>query len=401
MKEDKLIPGSLIGAMLLVAGSCVGAGMLALPVLTGLCGFTLAVILLFLAWGFMTYTALLLLEINGWFYKQVNIISMAAKGFGTFGKVLSWSLYLFLFYSLLVAYIAGGSSVVSMYLGFLSTKTLMLLFTGILAIVVFFGTKSVDFVNRILMVGLIVTYFAMILLGFFKIEPNLLKGIRFEYVLLPLPVLITSFGFHNMIPSLTAYLKGDLRRMRLAIIGGSAIALFIYLIWQFFVIGVVPFEGKQGLLMNFQRGKEVGSILQVHLKNSAIVYFSQGFALFAIITSFIAQALSLMHFIGDGLKIEKVNRNILLLLLTFIPPLLFAMIYPSVFYQALGFAGGICATILFGVMPALLAWIGRYNKKFTSQYHVFGSKIGLIIILAFSLIIILNELFKLLGFALF
>ncbi|NGX44712.1 MAG: hypothetical protein K1060chlam3_00887, partial [Candidatus Anoxychlamydiales bacterium] len=39
MKKLKFQPGSVLGGMLLIAGSCIGAGMLGLPVLLGLTGF--------------------------------------------------------------------------------------------------------------------------------------------------------------------------------------------------------------------------------------------------------------------------------------------------------------------------------------------------------------------------
>src|SRR5271155_5572244 len=106
MSGDKLRPGSVIGGILLVAGSCIGAGMLALPILTGLAGFFPSLIMFLSAWVFMTLTGLLLVEVNGWFDRRVNLITMAGHTFGKFGKTLSWVLYLFLFYALLVAYVS-------------------------------------------------------------------------------------------------------------------------------------------------------------------------------------------------------------------------------------------------------------------------------------------------------
>ena len=61
--------GSILGGMLLITGSCIGAGMLGLPILTGLAGFYPTLVMFFLAWAFMTTTALLLVEVNGWHKK--------------------------------------------------------------------------------------------------------------------------------------------------------------------------------------------------------------------------------------------------------------------------------------------------------------------------------------------
>ena len=91
--------GSVLGGMLLVAGSCVGAGMLALPILTGLAGFYPSLIVMVVAWSFMTFTGLLLIEVNGWFKQQVNLISMTQESLGRSGRILAWLSYLFLFFS--------------------------------------------------------------------------------------------------------------------------------------------------------------------------------------------------------------------------------------------------------------------------------------------------------------
>src|SRR5690348_12945981 len=108
--------GSVIGGMLLIAGSCIGAGMLGLPIITGISGFFPALFMLFCGWLFMTATALLLVEVNGWFSsRQVNLLTMAGSALGKWGKGICWGTYLFLFYALLVAYISGIGSLVGSF----------------------------------------------------------------------------------------------------------------------------------------------------------------------------------------------------------------------------------------------------------------------------------------------
>ncbi len=391
-------PGSIIGGILLIAGSCIGAGMLGLPILTGLCGFYPSLIILTLAWLFMTFTALLLIEINGWFLGQVNIISMAEQSIGITGKIISWVLYLFLFYSLLVAYIASSGKIFSNFLNsvFLlnvSDGFASLFFIILFGVIVYFGTKPVDFFNRALMIGLIVAYVAMITIGLNKVSVHFYSYVNWKYFLIPLPVLITSFGFHNMIPSLTAYMKGNLKRTKYAILGGSLLSLFVYLFWIIFVLGVVPIDGQDGLYNSYVNGIEATIPLRKALQSTWIGAFSQSFAFFAIITSFLAQSLGLMHFIADGFKVEPNNKNNWwLILLTLIPPAIFAFSYPTIFFNALSFAGGFCAVILFGILPVIMAWIGRYKQRNASEYHLCGGKFTLALLVIFSLIVIYSEL---------
>ncbi len=389
--------GSLTGGMLLIAGSCIGAGMLALPILTGLAGFFPSFIMLFLAWAFMTFTALLLVEVNGWFKNQVNLVSMAEESLGPKGKITAWLSYLFLFYSLLVAYMAASGTVFSAILESLVHITLpplysSLFFTLLFGYIIYLGTRPVDLFNRVLMIGLIISYLGMIGLGVTRIKPELLMHAAPKYAFLSLPVLVVSFGFQNMIPSLTAYMKGDLQRVRIAIIGGALLSFCIYLVWSLLILGVVP---ASQIHESYLKGEEATTPLRVYLGSSAVCNFAQSFAFFAIVTSFLAQGLTLTHFLADGFKLQPRPKNLWwLCMLALAPPFILATYNPQIFFRALSFAGGICAMVLFGILPICMAWVGRYIRRHASNYHVRGGKIVLILGLLFSLFVIGCEISK-------
>lgn len=392
-------PGSIIGGSLLIAGSCIGAGMLALPILTGLSGFFPSLVMFFCAWLFMTTTALLMVEINGWFSEQVNIVSMAGHSLGRFGRMVSWTLYLFLFYALLVAYISGSGSLFSTF--FKSKIPIWggsLFFVVLFGYVVYLGTRAVDHWNRVLMIGKIGAYIGMVALGVKYIAPKMLLRINAEDAVFALPVLIISFGFHNMIPSMTAYMKGDLKRVRMTIFIGSIFALVIYLIWEALVIGVVPLNGPSGITESLKADREASQALAGTLGSSWVSGFAQVLAFFAILTSFLAQALSLVHFLTDGFKVPYQKReNIGLCALALAPPLALSLIYPQLFFKALNFAGGICAVILFGILPASVVWLGRYHRKAVSPYQVPGGRPLLIAVFAFSLFILVFQVLTMCG----
>ena len=52
------------GAALIITGTCVGAGMLVLPLVTAACGFIIASILLVVIYLLMLSTAFLIMEVN-------------------------------------------------------------------------------------------------------------------------------------------------------------------------------------------------------------------------------------------------------------------------------------------------------------------------------------------------
>ena len=162
--------GSVFGGTLLIAGSCIGAGMLGLPILNGLAGFFPSSIMFIIAWLFMTTTALLMVEVIGWFDKPVNMISMVTYTLGPFGKFFCWILYLFLFYALLVAYMSASGNHVVLFLSKYLNLSLphwigILFFVSLFGWIIYLGTKKVDHVNRFLMIGKIVCFLILIVFG--------------------------------------------------------------------------------------------------------------------------------------------------------------------------------------------------------------------------------------------
>jgi tyrosine-specific transport protein len=395
--------GSVLGGMLLIAGSCIGAGMLALPIVTGLSGFFPSLAMLFCGWLFMTATALLLVEANGWFSHQVNLLTMTDHALGKWGKGICWVTYLFLFYALLVAYVSGIGSLCGSFFH-VSLNTALPSWVGSFAFValfgwvVYLGTRKVDLFNRGLMIGKIGFFILLVLVGAFYIKPWLLLRTDPVYTTSALPLLVIAFGFHNMIPSLTAYLKGDLKRVRITILGGSLMAFVIYLIWEILVLGIVPLGGAHGLVESLKNDREASQSIASIIGSPSVRVFSQGLASFAILTSFLAQALSLVHFLADGLKIKyKKQENLGLCILALLPPLILSIIYPQLFFKALNFAGGICAVILFGILPASMVWIGRYRRALSGSYRVPGGKPALILIFTFAAFILFIQISTMLG----
>jgi tyrosine-specific transport protein len=395
--------GSVIGGMLLIAGSCIGAGMLGLPIVTGISGFFPSLSMFLCGWLFMTATALLLVEVNGRFSRQINLLTMVNQTLGKWGKGVCWVTYLFLFYSLLVAYISGIGSLVSSFFQTSFHFSLpiwagSLVFVLLFGWMVYLGTRQVDLFNRGLMFGKIGFFILLVLIGLQYIRPGLLLRTDPIYAPSALPLLVIAFGFHNMIPSLTAYLKGDLKRVRLTIIGGSVMALVIYLIWEILVLGIVPLQGAHGLIASFKNDQEASQAIAASIHSPWTRVFSQGLAFFALLTSFLAQALSLVHFLADGLKISyKKQEHIGLCALALLPPLILSLIYPQLFFKALNFAGGICAVILFGILPVAMVWINRYRSAPSMAYQLPGGKPALILIFCFALFILFLQLSTMLG----
>ena len=404
MEEKK---GSLLGGVLLIAGSCIGAGMLGLPIVAGLGGFTPSLFMFFLAWAFMTTTALLLVEANGWFSRQVNLLSMTEHALGKWGKGLCWITYLFLFYAVLIAYISGTGSLVSTsfqnaFGAHLPVWVGSAFFVLLFGWVVYLGTRKVDLCNRFLMIFKIGFFLLLVFLGVRYVQPKLLSVSDLAYAPMALPILLISFGFHNMIPSLTAYMKGDLKRVRKTIVGGSLLAFAIYVVWEILVLGTVPLYGENGVIASYARGQEASQAISAVIRSPWVRIFAQGLAFFAILTSFLAQSLSLVHFLADGMKISyKKRENLLLCAFALLPPLIISLLYPQLFFKALNFAGGVCTVILFGLLPVAMVWVGRYRLSSATGYQLPGGKPALVCVALFALFILIQQVATMCGIHLF
>ncbi len=375
--------GSLSGGILLVSGCCIGAGMLGLPILSALAGFKPSVLLFCLSWLFMACTGLLLLEVNLWFKDDVSIITMADRTLGVIGKCVGWAGFLFLFYALMVAYISGTGHLLSdltqELTGFALTPWIGSLFLCLLlGSMVYLGTQAVDWFNRIFMVGLMISYVLLIALGGPHVKTDYLQHSDWSAAYLVLPAMIISFGYHNLIPSLTTYMQGDIKRLRLTILIGSAIPLLFYLIWEWLILGLVPVEGFREA---FGQGDMTTRVLKNAVGSAYVADIAHYFAFFAIVTSFLGVALSFVDFLADGLHIKKdTSGKIFLCLLVIALPFGCALLYPKIFLTALRYAGSFGAVTLFGLLPAAMVWAGRYHRSIQAPRLLPGGKGALIVI---------------------
>ena len=74
-----MIRNRFLGSILLITGTCVGAGMLGLPISTSPLGLGLSLLVIIAVWALMCFTGLLVLEVTLWFKEDVSYISMADK----------------------------------------------------------------------------------------------------------------------------------------------------------------------------------------------------------------------------------------------------------------------------------------------------------------------------------
>lgn len=389
-EENRLLSG-----ILLVAGTSIGAGMLALPVATGLAGFLPAMAVNTICWLFMLCTGLLFLEATLHMKDKANVLTMAERFLGPIGKLVAGAAFLFLYYCLEVSYISGGtpllSSIIEKTLGIaLGNAASYAVFVLLFGTIVYLGTRVIDRVNWVLMTGLVFSYFWLIGIGSTEVQTELLSRADWKLSLAAAPVFFSAYGFHNVIPSVSTYLKRDAKQLRIAIIAGTSIPFVVYSLWQWMIIGTLSETEMQAAV---QQGLPITQTLQNIVGHPLISMLGSFFGFFALITSFLGVSLSIIDFLADGLrkKAEGINR-LCLCAAVFIPPMIFAQQNPGIFIKAIGFAGGFGEAVLNGLFPICMIWVARYHMGLKGDHEIPGGKPVLAFLTGFTVLIIALEL---------
>lgn len=382
--------GNTLSATLLITGCCIGAGMIGLPVMTAMAGFMPSTLAMLLCYFFATGTGLLILEATLWFDQRVNLISMAGFALGKAGKIFTWCLFLFLFYCLFVAYIDGGGQLFSNMLAALLQRPVareigIVCCVAFVGLIVYGGTMAVSHFSRLFLFGLAFSFCVLLSLGIPHVKTEKLLYTNWEAIYSTIPILLVCFGYQNLIPTLTYYVKRNVAAIRTAIFFGNLIPFLIYFMWNFVILGILPDGNSIAFAQIISQSDMVTGLLEKASDSNAVLIFAKAFSFFAILTPFMANTLTFVDFLKDGLNLSQESKYELAIYgLVLVPPTLLTMLFPHLFLKALSTAGGFADVLLFGVLPVLIIGIGRYVKNVKGPYTAPGGKLFLIMILLLS-----------------
>ncbi len=365
-----------IGSVFVVIGTEVGAGVLALPILIAKTGFLIGSIIMLFAWLLMTITAIILCELVISCPDGTSFAGMGKQLLNSFWQFVIWFSFLVLLYTIIIAYISAASSTFSVTFN-INPKLASVLFVTILGLFVVLGISYVDWLNRILLFIKLISllFVCIILMPHIKLNYIETRVLNYPAVLMSIPILVTAFTSHLVIPTLRTYLNSNLKVLLRVVIIGSIIPLLLYFIWIVGVIGVIPHNGTYSFtsLFNIKQDPNIGDILLLlkHYLHSSVLYLPISiFSNISVSTSFLGVSLSLFYFIIDGFKLNNINKylkNILVTILTFIMPLVVVYYLPNIFIHALSYVG-LCCLILLVLVPILMVF------KLKQQNHNFKIK---------------------------
>lgn len=386
----------VFGSTLIIAGTAVGAGMLAMPLTSAQMGFGMTFLLLATLWVLLTFTALLYAEVHQYSPNDAGIAGITEQYFGLTGKLIVNFILLFFMYAVLTAYITGsGDLLFNLIPKSLdldpekARKIAALSFAIIFGIIVTIGIALSDITNRLFFGLKVLSFIVLLYFLFGKFSISNLQYPPTNNLLLfsALPIFFMTFGFHICTPTINEYLQGDNQKLRLACIFGSTGIFIIYIIWQLATHGVLQQSELVAILNQDPSLNGLIHAFEVTTGSKTISEIVRVFSVLALTTSYIGVSLGLSNAVKDLLSHFNMRKNNLMIgAITFIPPIIVGFTYPNIFLSAFSFAGVIFAFIGM-ILPVLLVF--RARKLNPEGRRVRGGNISLLIALLFAVGIII------------
>ncbi|MGF1694561.1 tyrosine transporter [Vibrio lamellibrachiae] len=379
----------LLGSSLIISGTALGAGMLAIPMVLAQFGLLYGSLLMLFICAGTTYAALLLLEATIKTGDGLGLNSIARMVLGKSGQIVSNGLLYALLICLLMAYILGGADFVGQMLSSvgitLSPTQSQIAFTVIAGAVVAGGTQLIDRLNR----GFFLVMLGSLALSLILLAPNLSFDNLFQVsnndhveLIKTSAILFTSFGFMVVIPSLVAYNhEATDNQLRNMVILGSVIPLVCYLCWLFAVVGNLQLD-------QLDRFHHVSDLMRAFESHSPwISGILSVFTGLALLTSFFGVAMALFHQNTDTFQ----KNRFVTYLITFIAPLIGALLAAEQFLSILSYAG-IILVFLAVFVPLLLVYKLRKNGTNAERYTAEGGRNMLVITLLFGVFLLSSQM---------
>lgn len=370
----------------LIMGTMLGAGILGLPTSAGLAGFFPSTLIQAFIMLLMLFSGIVLTdEIIKKKQNSFNYPSLYQEHLGKKGKWTAVSANCLILYGIMTAYLSAGTSIIKNIFGefsFWETKLIMVIIYFFLIAISLGGIKIITKYNTVFIILLFFSFCLLVILSLRKFQPHrLIEYNDFLFIPAVIPIIVSAFCFHTIIPSACSSLNFNRKYMIMAMASSLLLTFLMNTIWIGVGIGSLPILGEDSLDYAFRHGLPATIPLASKLQIPLFSYTAIIFALLAIITSFIGVAISLRDFLQDLLENSFSIRNDKInFMLTYLPPLIITLIYPEIFLNAIGIVGGIGIATLFGILPSIIFIKNSRTKTIRT--------IGYIILIIFILFVI-------------
>ncbi|MNF62163.1 Tryptophan-specific transport protein [compost metagenome] len=391
---------SVTGGACIIASVCVGAGMLGLPSAGAGAWTSWSSLAIILTMIIMTVSGWMLLEAFKPYELTASFNSVTKDLLGHKINIFNNLTVYFVGGILLYAYITSSGLILSGLLG-INSQLASVLFVLVFSCFVWHSTRAVDRISVVLIAFMVLSF----VFGVSGLAANIDATMLFHslteelgqapYALAMLPVALTSFGYHHSVASMRAY-YGEEQKAKQAILGGTLIALALYLLWLLSIFGNLPRSAFGPVIA---KGGDVdvllgalASVIESKRVSNAINLFSMA----AILSSFIGVGLGVFDYLADLFKFDNSRQGRAKSWgVTFLPPLLLSLLFPFGFVVAIGYAGA-AATVWACIIPALLA---KKSRELAPQGGGFKAPGGQPMVVAVIVFGVLTAVFHLMAMA--
>jgi len=293
-----------------LVGAIVGLGMFGIPYTASKAGF-------FVGIGYIVFLGIVMLAINLIYGEIVErgkekhrLTGTVEKYFGSKWKKVIGAVIIFSVYAAILAYIiVGGKFLALLFPGFENSFTLGIIFWFVLSVAVWWGIKTIAEVEFLMTGSLILFVFVLFIWGAGDISAQNLPELDLSNIFLPYGVALFAFSGVFAIPEIRELLKIEGKRYKRAIVWGSIIPIFIFLMFTVLVVGISGYNTSQEALEGLVPYLGVG-----------ITRLGAIFGILAIATSYIVLGSNLKHTFEYDWHIKPLTSAALV---TFVPILLF------------------------------------------------------------------------------
>lgn len=371
-----------LGAIMLIAGTAMGAATLALPLCLSQAGLLATLLLFGVTWVMMYWSGLILGEVALAQPVGTSFVTMAEGGLGRYGSTLAWLSYGVLLLTLLMAYYTGIATLVDFNNVFFDKpifgSTLVAL---VVWLILYMGTSFIDALNRLMLYVLVIVMAWMLIILAFRMRLSswIWLPLEFTNISYALPIVVTGFGFQVVVPSIRNYLDDQKKVFPHVVYWGSIIPLLLYLIWT---IGLITGLDIQELSSMYHTNDHAINVLMHDVIHK---WMMNTFIFAAIVSSLLGVSLSFADFIADAFKFKP---NFWIAGFAAMIPWVLMQLFPAAFVEILRF-GGFIVAILNVLLPCLMLLIQR--KHYPQNKHIAPPNQVVYIVMLFAVVVMICE----------
>ncbi len=368
MVKSKLFP-----AIATLTGTMIGAGFLAIPYVVSKSGFFVGLFWIIFIGLFIMLMKLYLGEVSLRTKGNHQLTGYAEKYLGKDWRNLMFFSMIFGIYSSLFAYlIAEGESLSYLFTGSVNYSIYFVFaFFAVMACLTYVGLRalkrfeSLGLIIVIILVAAIVVYFLP------SINPDNLSYINKENIFMPFGVIFFSFLAFSSLPEIERELVGQEKYMKKTIIIGTSIAILVYVLFTFAVVGY--------------KGENVPEIATLALGKVFVIL-----GIVTMFTAFFAGSIALRDMFRFDFHVMRWKAWLVVML---VPIVLYLINY---FYSLVSFTRilGITGIISGGTTGITILLMNRAAKRMGNRKPEYSLPVGWWIIFVLSFVFVLGAVLE-------